>query len=31
MDKGVVVDPKSDFNFANGTMSYKTLMQLIAK
>lgn len=31
MDKGVVVNPKSDFNFANGTMSYKTLMQLIAK
>ena len=31
MDDGVVVNPKSDFNFANGTMSYKTLMQLIAK
>ena len=31
MDNGVVVDPKSDFNFANGTMSYKSLMQLIAK
>ncbi len=31
MDNGVVVDPKSDFNFANGIMSYKTLMQLIAK